>query len=201
MTDFEHFLSDLRSRTQATHTALEELPLSRVMMTDALTGDAYARYLQAAAVMHRAVETTVFPAVSAVISDTADRRKLPLLERDLRETGAQPVDAEPFFDAGYETGAPFNLGIAYVIEGSSLGGRFLLKSVRKTLGETAATAYFDAYGERTGSMWKAFLQQLGTWHAQASSADREAMLRGAVYGFGRTAALFGRFSGEAIPGV
>jgi heme oxygenase (biliverdin-IX-beta and delta-forming) len=202
MTAFEQFLSDLRSRTQATHTALEALPLSRVMMSDTLTPDAYVRYLQAAYVMHSAVETTVFPCIEQVISDTEDRRKLPLLESDLRAYGAEPADTDfSFLDEAYESSVPFNLGIVYVIEGSTLGGRFLLKNAKKTLGETVAASYFDAYGERTGSFWKGFLQQLEAYHEQATAADREAILRGAVYGFDRTAALFGRFSEAAVSGV
>jgi heme oxygenase len=148
--------------------------------------------------MHAAVETTVFPVVAQVIADTTDRCKLLLLESDLHALGAEPADTgAAFLDEAYEDSVPFNLGMAYVIEGSSLGGRFLLKNVRKTLGDTVPAAYFDAYGERTGSLWKGFLQQLAAWSDRASAGEHEAVLRGAVYGFDRTAVLFARFS-EAV---
>jgi heme oxygenase len=50
------------------------------------------------------------------------------------------------------------LGSMYVMEGSTLGGRFIASHVAKVFGfETGfGNAYFDGYGEHTGSMWNAF---------------------------------------------
>jgi heme oxygenase len=49
-------------------------------------------------------------------------------------------------------------GSMYVMEGSTLGGRFIAPHVAGLFGLThgRGNAYFDGYGPRTGSMWKAF---------------------------------------------
>jgi heme oxygenase len=46
----------------------------------------------------------------------------------------------------------------YVMEGSTLGGRFIAPHVAKLfhLQNGRGNAYFDGYGPRTGSMWNAF---------------------------------------------
>jgi len=49
-------------------------------------------------------------------------------------------------------------GSMYVMEGSTLGGRFIAPHVATLFGLQSGlgNAYFEAYGLRTGSMWKAF---------------------------------------------
>jgi heme oxygenase len=49
-------------------------------------------------------------------------------------------------------------GSMYVMEGSTLGGRFIAPHVARLFDlETGfGNAYFDGYGEHTGSMWNAF---------------------------------------------
>ena len=46
----------------------------------------------------------------------------------------------------------------YVMEGSTLGGRFIAPHVARLfdLAHGRGNAYFDGYGPRTGSMWNAF---------------------------------------------
>jgi heme oxygenase (biliverdin-IX-beta and delta-forming) len=50
------------------------------------------------------------------------------------------------------------LGSMYVVEGSTLGGRFIAPHVAKLfhLDTGHGNAYFEGYGERTGSMWNVF---------------------------------------------
>ena len=49
-------------------------------------------------------------------------------------------------------------GSMYVMEGSTLGGRFIAPHVAQmlSLGQGQGNAYFEGYGARTGSMWNAF---------------------------------------------
>jgi heme oxygenase (biliverdin-IX-beta and delta-forming) len=49
-------------------------------------------------------------------------------------------------------------GSMYVMEGSTLGGRFIAPHVATLFGlqTGSGNAYFEGYGRRTGSMWKAF---------------------------------------------
>ena len=50
-------------------------------------------------------------------------------------------------------------GALYVVEGSTLGGKFICQSLAQFgLDPTNGAAYFSGYGEETGRMWKSFLQ-------------------------------------------
>jgi heme oxygenase (biliverdin-IX-beta and delta-forming) len=63
-------------------------------------------------------------------------------------------------------------GALYVLEGSTLGGRVILKMLLKnrTLNlSDNEVRFFGGYGEQTGSMWKSFIAQLN------EQEDHEAM--------------------------
>jgi heme oxygenase len=96
------------------------------------------------------------------------RRKASLLESDLahltgdinRANGVTKIQQFPAMDS---IGRVF--GSMYVMEGSTLGGRFIAPHVATVLGlqSGSGNAYFDAYGLRTGSMWNAFRETASTY--------------------------------------
>jgi heme oxygenase len=89
------------------------------------------------------------------------RRKASLLASDLahltgdnnRANGVTKIEQLPAMDS---IGRVF--GSMYVMEGSTLGGRFIAPHVATVLGlqSGSGNAYFEGYGLRTGSMWNAF---------------------------------------------
>lgn len=89
------------------------------------------------------------------------RLKTPALVADLRVLGHGPeaLRARPACRDLPEI-APFPrlLGCAYVLEGATLGGRVMARSVGPRLGldASAGLAFHSGYGPRTGAMWKAF---------------------------------------------
>lgn len=78
---------------------------------------------------------------------------------------------------------PFAIGIMYVVEGSTLGGRFILKNIQDALGydETNGASYFAGYGNKTGSHWKKFLKELTDFEKQTNLENE--IINGADYGF------------------
>ncbi|CAB3675175.1 MAG: biliverdin-producing heme oxygenase [Achromobacter pulmonis] len=50
----------------------------------------------------------------------------------------------------------YALGVAYVVEGSQLGGRFLAKRLQDAV-PPLPLRYLRGYGDDTGTLWKAFL--------------------------------------------
>lgn len=89
------------------------------------------------------------------------RRKAALLEADLTfltgdATRAQAAPRANHLPSMNTIGRVF--GSMYVMEGSTLGGRFIAPHVARLFDlETGlGNAYFDGYGPRTGSMWNAF---------------------------------------------
>jgi heme oxygenase len=102
------------------------------------------------------------------LSDYPQRRKLPLLEQDLRAIGiaSETVADLPYCEAlpaCHQTAAA--LGCLYVIEGATLGGRTLLPMVQKQLGLTAQSgaAFLASYGPGVDLMWHRFGNALDAW--------------------------------------
>lgn len=101
------------------------------------------------------------PGWEAVGLDRVERRKTPLLIADLRALGldddaiaALPRCRDfPRLDDMAEA-----FGAMYVLEGATLGGQYIRKSVERAfgIGPDSGCAFYSSYGDRVGSMWKAF---------------------------------------------
>ena len=85
------------------------------------------------------------------------RRRAALFAADLAELGAAPPPPVPELPALPGTGAA--LGRMYVLEGSTMGGRFIDRHLG-TLPDLAGTRLraFSPYGGETGAMWHGFRQ-------------------------------------------
>ncbi len=119
------------------------------------------------------------PAASALLSDPAlvePRRKAHLLARDLVHLGLAPEDVarlpRPGPDAAPATRTQA-LGGLYVLEGSTLGGQVIARHLARTLeiGPTTGGAYYAAYGEAVGPMWRALRARLLAEAADRATAD------------------------------
>lgn len=179
-----NFLQNLRQSTAKAHTALEALPVSESILKDGVTNAEYAHYLT---LMHDVVkdaEENIFPALERYVNDINERNKAHLIEADLQKLGALKTGMQKPVSAGLQNPtAGFAMGILYVIEGSSLGGRVILKNIAKNLDhtETSGAAYFSGYGTETGSRWKAFLSDLSDFENQNSAGNE--IIAGANYAF------------------
>lgn len=176
------FLEQLRADTAESHKNLEKLPLSMSIMSPTVSAEAYALYLNR---MHDVVKNTeeiIFPLLQNVFSDLEERRKLSLINSDLAFLNAPKTDFKLPFATAENISVPFAVGILYVVEGSSLGGRFILKNLQTALGyEQNGVSYFNGYGNKTGSSWKNFLNDLTAYEAQNNAGDE--IISGADFAF------------------
>ena len=123
------------------------------------------------------------PAVAVLLGDEeflAPRRRLHLLAADLFSLGLPPeaiatLPACPPPDLGSAAAA---MGSLYVMEGSTLGGRVILRHVEAHL-DGAGCSYFTGYGNNTGMMWRSFVARLDQWPA----AEAERIVIGATATF------------------
>ena len=110
-----------------------------------------------------ACEDQVFPAISHVISNLGERYKSRLIIDDLLATGLTEaeVDALPVYRFEFSSVAEA-MGIMYVLEGSTLGGKVLYRHIHEMLGFTPenGASYFWGYGAQTGNLWKSFISSL-----------------------------------------
>ena len=94
------------------------------------------------------------------IQSTRRGQKSQLLGRDLAAGGLSPCDAPlcPYTPVPDSLAAAF--GLAYVCEGTTLGGAYLNKQLRPRLG--LPLHWLKGYDADTGSLWRAFQESLAT---------------------------------------
>ncbi|BDU26055.1 biliverdin-producing heme oxygenase [Flavobacterium sp. GSB-24] len=176
------FLNDLKTKTADSHKKLEELPVSMSIMSSDMKIEEYAKYLNLMHDVHADTEQTVYPLFSGLLGDLEQRRKKQLIEADLAFLNYDLSNSEKVFKTE-NISVPFALGIFYVVEGSTLGGRFILKNVSQVpqLSGDKGVSYFNGYGDKTGSFWKSFLNFLSEYEQQNNCGD--AIIEGAVFAF------------------
>jgi len=177
------FLDQLRANTANSHKNLESLAVSVSITSPNVTTEAYARYLQ---LMHDVIgdtEENIFPLLQNIFPDLEERRKLQWINADLAFLNHVRTTATfPFSKSSKTFSVPFAVGILYVVEGSSLGGRFILKNLQSALGyEENGVSYFNGYGNKTGSSWKNFLNILTEYEEENGNSDE--IIAGADFAF------------------
>lgn len=178
----------LREATRPEHEATEAvMPLMQAGLTRALYGRVLCALYPVVESWERWASGAAPPEVCALLQE---RRRAPTLAADLRVLGlACPATAFPL-DWGRvaygEEGAPEDaagvaaavMGTFYVMEGSTLGGRFIARYVEEQLGFAPGEgdAYFQGHGEATGGMWREFRQSIAAipdrWEPEVIAAAR-----------------------------
>lgn len=154
------FLKELRKQTGESHEKLEENDLSRKLLSPEVDMSDYQLYIAKMYGAVRACETQVYPLVSFLFPDLSARYKADLIQNDLLKTGVSDVKIENLPVCNF---APCSvaeaLGMMYVLEGSTLGGKIIYKHIHQTLGLDAdsGASFFFGYGDRTGPFWKSFI--------------------------------------------
>lgn len=128
----------------------------------------YVAYLCKLHAFYAAIEPPLF----RWLGDDA-RRKLRRIEDDLQWCGGGPRSnaretLRPSVRVPAMPTLGHALGVGYVLEGKTLGSRFLLEEARTKLDLDAGhgASFLAGYGPRTGAMWRAYLDTL-TSHAAA----------------------------------
>lgn len=149
----------LKTQTAERHRITEEILVPH--LRKAATPDAYANILKTFYGFHSPVERSVAAVLpSSVLPDMNLRLKSPALLRDIEALGHRTDDLPLATDLPRTETTGHALGILYVLEGSTLGGRSITQMLRSN-GITRldnSLNFFTVYGENTGSMWKTFLQ-------------------------------------------
>lgn len=185
-------IAKLRSATAPIHQQLEQAEIAKAMMSPTIDLEKYNNYLKRVLSMHTDVEAIVFPGLHAVITDLNDRKKTAAVKKDLDLINVRGMQDQEisFIDKEYKNQLHFNLGLMYVTEGSVLGGQVILKNIRSVLGSSVPGNFLNVYGEKTGSLWKGFLEQLKTTESNSSEEEKKLLIDGAIYGFTRAIHIF-----------
>lgn len=164
-------LQRLRESTSAAHEALEH---SDLVMPSTRDGARYARLIGAMWSFHRAVERE-FRRYELELDERglslSGRYKSELLRAESGELRS-PAIAEPqlHFSSAAEAA-----GALYVMEGSTLGGMLIAKSIMEHQGRVSR--YYGCYGKTTAARWRSTSAQLDAFPRE--NADVESMVAGA----------------------
>lgn len=176
----------LKCETDAAHRALETRLIREARFS---SREAYAGLL----VRLYGYFAEAEPRIGAALADPGffePRRKIPLLEQDLRDLGFadREIEQSPRCPETPLLATPEDaLGALYVSEGATLGGKQIVQMVSDHLGlsDAGGCRYFGSYGARRGAMWRAFQDRL---LAAAPAAETAIILNAR-----RTFEIFGRW--------
>jgi heme oxygenase len=171
-------LTALRDATAPHHRRLE----LRIPLTDPdLSLSDYAATLRAYLGFYTPVEAKLAPLIQPVTELAWDqRRKSHLLAADLQRLNAGASDAPHCTKLPALDSYAAAIGVMYVLEGATLGGRALLKMFGTRLAPSGAIDFLNGYGADTSPRWKQFTDYL--WRI-AAPADRDTAVTAAVSTF------------------
>jgi Heme oxygenase len=184
-TNKDLFLNNLRTHTMPAHKSLEEVPLSTRIVESDVTKEEYGRYIELMYPVHADAEQNIYPILSDVVPNVEERKKADHIKKDLEHISLPLTTAHerPLTGKMPNMSQAFALGVMYVIEGSTLGGRVILKNIQPSLqlSEENGASYFAGYKANTGIYWKNFLEALTSY--PQNEADEKEIIAGADYAF------------------
>ena len=168
------FTDRLKSETQQQHSAIEQAYWMQQLMHPALTKEQYTGILKKWHPIFFSFEKQLEDnkeAVEKIIPDWDSRKKTALLEKDISLLG----DTIPVPDTDTDVIAINELvGAFYVLEGSALGGRVILKKLTQhDWFDSSFGNFFAGYGAETGSQWMKFRDYLNLYAAEADKKAGE----------------------------
>ena len=161
-------IARLRAATAADHDAVES---SMPLMDPRLDLAAYTAVLLQLHPIVSVWEFNLHAQAPPILKSLVEpRRRLALLDRDLKALTAIPADTAPPTLPAFPTAAHL-FGAMYVMEGSRLGGQFIARHIDSLFPQVSATHYFRGFESKTGPMWKEFLSLLEQQIPEQDAAD------------------------------
>lgn len=170
---------ELRDATRSDHDAIEQVHPIRAVLTGLTGRDGYTRLLIHLARWYQPLEAQLRVQPALTILPMAESRwhKTDWLMADLGILGvsACPQPALPA-DLPIASDAAGWLGIAYTLEGATMGGAMLSPQIRACLGASTPSRFYQGYGDENGRYWGDLIAHLNCHLSEPES------LRGATLG-------------------
>ncbi|WP_462378891.1 biliverdin-producing heme oxygenase [Pseudomonas sp. Marseille-QA0892] len=142
------------------------------------TRDGYQRFLQAHAWALSRIEPTIErEGIADILPDWPERRRREAINEDLAALGATAPGPAPIV---ITLDAPALWGVAYVLEGSRLGARYLSRAVQGAeFDESGPPLAYLTHGQEAG-LWPQFIKRL---ESVSDSLDQARVLEGVHWCF------------------
>lgn len=153
----------LRNETKTSHQQLEKATIPYIKQST--NEQAYAHVLKMFYGYFKPVEEHIQSLVDdTILEDIKERRQSGAILEDLKAIGAGEASAVSEALPVLQN-IPQALGAMYVLEGSTLGGRFISQMLAKQLNRSAENgiAFFSGYGEQTDTKWKKFTEMMNLY--------------------------------------
>lgn len=169
---------------EVTKEAHQQLEKKVVLKIKAIHSSAdYATFLKYFYAYFNAVEKAIAPYATTMLPDYDKRRSASYLKADIEALGAT-TDELPEAQAPQITNAAEAMGALYVLEGSIMGGPYIVQMLQKR-GIEKGFSFFSGYGADSGHMWKAFqdaLNEVGSEEEAGQQAMQKAAETFACFG-------------------
>ncbi len=162
-------LENIKHATAASHQHLESSPLLSPLTADTITQEHYLKVLRAFYGFFQPLEENInkITGFKQYLPDFESRRKVRSMLKDMEHINDtyHVSDIELCKNLPEVTNPEQAFGAMYVLEGSTLGGRFIAKNLKKhlNLDEEHGACFFSGYGSDTGKRWKTFQLALQTF--------------------------------------
>jgi heme oxygenase len=164
----------LRSATAAAHERVEQQARVVERLSDP---EERAALMAAFYLLHAEVEAAAAPWLGDHPDlDFPARRRTPLLRRALEALGVEAPRVESALSAASPAEA---IGLLYVVEGATLGGKIIRRSLAAGGCGPDSLDFLDPYGDATGAQWRTFLAVL----EDVAEGDPDGAVSGALEGF------------------
>jgi heme oxygenase len=157
-------INKLRERTKATHEALEHSMFPFIKNVHDIS--TYAKLLQIFYGYYKPLQNAIDVQIDQTLfPDYPNLRKTEWILEDLTALGQTvpeiPLCKLDFYIASHAAA----MGALYVMEGSTLGGKIICKTIAINLekDEKEGFKFFNGYGNETGGRWKTFLASLDSY--------------------------------------
>jgi heme oxygenase (biliverdin-IX-beta and delta-forming) len=169
-------LEEIKALTSENHIRLENSQLLSAFSQQTVDRHSYGQILRMFYGYFHPLEKKInqVASIENYLPDYTSRRKSRLLLHDLQALGFSDPNQLPLCtDLPEVANEAQAFGCLYVMEGSTLGGKFIAHVLRKCLGIEASSgaAFFNGYGAETGTRWKTFQQSLLTFSEQAGQNE------------------------------
>ncbi|MBF04795.1 MAG: hypothetical protein CMP76_16055 [Flavobacterium sp.] len=169
-------LVQLKEETKLFHSSVEKVLIAE--LKEIATKDAYGELLLKLYNFYESIESKLHNEITEmIVPDIKSRKHVHHLKHDLYSIDYEIKGIHNNF-ASKITNLSYALGVLYVIEGSTLGGKIIANLLKRQLNldDCSEVSYFNSYGEATDEMWNNFKQYIAT---SEEFIDKDEMVLGA----------------------
>lgn len=148
--------TQIKEATKVGHQETEKKVVLRIKNIS--NNEDYVELLKCFYAYFNTVEKAIAPYINSVLPDYKERRNSSYIKADIEELGGS-IEKLPVATATEVTDAIQAMGALYVLEGSIMGGPYIVQMLQKK-GIEKGFSFFSGYGSESGHKWASFTTAL-----------------------------------------